>query len=448
MDYSVAKDRDANRETVTDTSPPPSPGQPRRRIWRVLAKTLVPLLILAAGAGAYAALKATRPEVPQRPKAEKVWPVAAVPVSLKSERPVISLYGDIRASRKVALRALVAGKVLRISPNLREGGTVAAGEALLTIDPFVYEGAVAEAEARLAEARARLKEIDARIALEVDALAQAQEQLRLAEKDYARAQTLVKRGSASQKLADDRRLLVSQRRQAVTQRRHNIAIQKTRKQQQEATIRRLTWSLTQAKRQLADTVLRAPFAAYVTQANVEVGRLVNVNDLVATLIDQTEREVRFVLPETDYGRLQAQGEPLIGRKVTIQWQAGQTRFTYDGIIDRLGAEIDPNSGGIAVFARLLPASPHPLPRPGTFVEVRLPDRRYDQVARLPPEALHGGDHVFVIHNGRLDKRPVRIIGQSGQDFLVRGKLSNGERVLVTRLTAAAQGLRVKELAQP
>ena len=131
----------------------------------------------------------------------------------------------------------------------------------------------------------------------------ALEQLAFAERDLDRASQLRESGAVTERTVDERSLIVSQRKQAVEQRRNALAVERARVEQQQAAIERLEWRLAQAEKNLSDTVLKAPFDAVVREENAAVGRLVNVNDVIAALYDRNALEVRLTLSDNQYGRI-------------------------------------------------------------------------------------------------------------------------------------------------
>lgn len=425
--------------------PDEAPRSPSRlkSVFRLMAKTILPLVVLAAGAAAYAALKATKPEVPVRAAQEKTWPIRAVIATFATYRPDLLLYGETLAGRQVELRALVAGEVISRGKNLREGGEVSAEEVLLQIDPFDFEGALDEAKATLRERKARLKEIEANITLQKSGLERAQEQLDIAKRDLERALALVGKGSVSKQLADERRLTVSQRQQTVEQFVNNISIQEAKASQEKAAIARAEWGIRKAQRDYLDTVLKAPFDAYVNDVSADVGRMVGINDKVAILLDKNWIDVLFTLSDRQYGRIVANEKTVVGRTVKVVWRVGDQPIEYDATIERVGAEISSESGGVNVYARIRdPTKPIAI-RAGAFVEVRVPDREYQNVARLPASAVFDGDTVYVIEKGRLVARKVEVVGAAGSDVLVSGELAPGEQVMKTRLSVAGPGIKVR-----
>ncbi len=423
----------------------PEPAAPwLRRALSLSAKTLAPVLVLALGIASFVGLKATKPEVPQRTIKERVWPVKAVAADVANFQPRLTLYGQTVSGRRVELRSLVSGEILETGPHMREGGVVARGDVLLRVDPFQYRGALVEAEAKLAEARAKSREIAAAIESEQDAMKRAREQLVIARRDLARAIPLAKKGTVSKKVADDRRMVVSEREQSIDLRANNLEIQRARAAQQRAVISQLAWRVRQATRNLEDTVLKAPFDAYVTNVSAETGRIVSANDQVATLLDANWMDVRFTLSDRQYGRIVASKQKLIGRRVKVLWHVGDEPVAYGARIERVGAEIAAEKGGVEIYAKLdNPGAPATI-RAGAFVEIQVPDRTYEKVVRLPQTALYGSDRVFVIEQGRLKARAVALVGAAGNQVLVRGDIAQGERVISTRLSAAEDGLRVDE----
>ncbi len=428
-----------------DSNAPKSKISFIRHFFSIVLRGVTAIAILVAGYFYFQHLKASKPKIPHKTKAETVWPVRTMTVAISNQQPVLQLYGETLPGRQVELRSLVGGKILSIGANMREGAVVKKGETLLTIDNFSYKGALVESRARLLEAKARLDEITATIASEKDSLARAREQLALAEKDLARAKKLVRNRTVTRKLADDRRLVVSQRKQSVESHRNNLKIQKARAEQQKAILSRLEWGVTQAQRNLHDTRLTAPFDAYITEVSADVGRLVSANDKIATLLDKDWIDVRFTLSDRHYGMLAGDGEKIEGRKVKIAWNVGNKPLQYEGIITRVGAKISSSSGGVEVFARLdNPHSPATI-RSGAFVEVQLKDREYKNVIRLPQAAVYENNRVYVLEKGRLKGRKVEVIGTVGNDLLLRGNLKTGETVSITQFSMAGNGVKVKEL---
>jgi multidrug efflux system membrane fusion protein len=435
-----------NQDSVTPQSEPAAARSLSSRIIRGIFQLLLPFAVIAAGVGGYKYLKATKPEAPKRLAKPTVYAVRAVPVSFADVRPQLSLYGTTVAGRKVEIRSLVAGQVVSTSNSLRDGGTIPVGETILSIDPFNFEADLAETQAQKVEATAKIDEYKAALANERSNLVFAKEQVKLARTDLARAEPLSRRGTVSKRTVDDRRLTVSQRRQAISLIENNVKVWQARIVQQHAAAKRLETSTKRAAQRLAETRLKAPFNAYVTDVGAQVGRMLGVNDRVATLIDRDWIEIAFTVTDRQFGRLVRGKGGITGRAVEVRWNVGDKPIIYQAKIDRVGASVSSAAGGVQVYARVENPADGVGLRPGAFVELRVPGTEFADVARLPSAAVFNGDTVYVISKGKLAARKIAIVSTSGADVLVRGNVKPGEKVMSTRLSLPGDGVRVKVIA--
>lgn len=422
---------------------PPKRSSRISRGGRVVLQTILMLAVLGASYGVMNRLIDTQPERAARNFQPTAYTVESIIVDALSNRPQLRLFGEVQAARFVELRPLVNGEIVAVNQALKAGSAVAQGDVLIEIDAFNYRGALAEARANLAQARATLVETEARITAERDQLTAAEMQLTLAESDLGRAESLVSSGTLTEKQVEDRRLIVSQREQAVSQRRNNQLIEEARREQQIANLDSLTWKVQQAERNLENTVLKSPFTGVINSASAEVGRYVSSSDVVASVYDDEALEVRFTLTDAQYGRISADTDPLIGRDIEVIWVVGQSSYSYEGRIDRIGAEIASARGGVEVVARLDPARAQVQLRPGAFVEIDVPDRLYAASYRVPETALYDGSVVFVIENGQLARREVEVAAFDGEDVIIASGLEPGDAVMTTHLTQADNGVRVR-----
>lgn len=419
------------------------PSARRGFLWPLVQFALM-ALVLAGAWLAMQSLAASKRERTPRPFTPLVYTVETATAERADNRPDIRLYGQVETGRNVDLRTTVSGDVVEIHPDLVAGRRVAEGTVLLRIDPFAYEGALVEARANLASTRAAIAEIDARLASEREQLEASDAQLELGRADLARALSLADSGALTDKEVDARRLIVSQREQASSQRRNNILIAEAQRTQQEANAERLQWKIREAQRRLEQTALIAPFDGIISDETVETGRSVNANEVVASIYDDTALDVKFTLTNAQYGRMATDADPLVGRQVELGWSVGGTQYTWPAVIDRIGARVTAERGGVEVFARIGEADNPVQLRPGAFVSLTVPDRVWLRTFRLPETAVRNSDHVFVVVDGKLERRAVRLIAWDGEDAIVDGSLENGDTVLVTRLTEATEGVRVRE----
>jgi len=406
-------------------------------------KVVIPLVLIAVAVIGAMRLVATKSDVPAAAPEEKVWVVETSAVAFTDEQPDLVLFGEVVAAREVALRARVGGPVQSVADNFVDGGTVEAGDVLVSIDPFDFEQDVVERRAGLDEAKARRAEMTSAIAVERAMLVEDERQLAITGRDVARRESLV--GNAvSEKGLDEARMTLSRAEAQRLARRQAISTLEARIEQQAAVIARAEAALARAERALADTALKAPFAGYIAEASAQPGEQLSRGDLLARLIDSGRLEVRFHMSETQFGRAFADAAADAPRGAEVRWHIGDSLRRFAAEVDRIDSEIDPASGGVTAFARFTEPSKNAFAglRPGAFVEISVPGRRYRQVARLPATALHDDATVYVVVEDRLQPRAVALERRDGESVLVIGELGEGEQVAVTRFTEIGPGVKV------
>ncbi len=406
-----------------------------------VSRFVVPLLLLTVASIVAALLVLARPTVEAQPRREKIWAVRVVTVEPQRRQPKIRHFGRIVASRRVPLDMRVGGRVTWVSPRLIEGGRVSAGEVLVRLDPFDYEIALRKARAQLEEARARLAELEAELAAARDLEALIAEQVAVAEREVDRQKKLRGRKVATEKALDAARVQLAVQRMTLRENRRRQNTLEERIAQQLAVIERLQAAVEGARRDLAETELKAPFDAIVGEVDIGLGRELKPRERIAILYDLAGLELAFSLTDREFGRLWPAG--LLGRAIEARWYTVTRSFRLAGRISRLASEIDAASGGVELRATITD-NPDTAPlRPGAFLEVTVPDLVYEGVVALPRSALYEGDRVYVVRDGRLEPRSVERVGSDGPLVLVRGALAAGEQVVVSRLAEIGPGLRVR-----
>jgi len=429
-------------QVAADEAAPPRPAGGAVTALRAIVQAALMVAVLVGSYVGMERLIAAAPERTARPQPDVSVPVEAVIVAAGDERPNVSLYGEVTAARAVDVRPPVSGEIIAIHPDLSAGRRIEAGDTLFEIDPFDLEVALAEAQANLAQTEATIAENEARLVSERAQLESARDQLDLARSDLARAEQLRGNGTLTAKQVEDRELIVSQREQAVSQRVNNIAIEEARLEQQRAIRIRLELGVRRAERDLGDTAVLAPFSGVVRSSTVETGRIVAANDVAVAMYDDRALDVRFTLTDAQYGRIATDADPLIGRGVTLVWTVGNLDYAYTAIVNRIGADIASARGGVDVFARIDVTDAPVQLRPGAFVAVTVPDRLYEDAVRLPETALYDTGTMYVVADGRLERRTVEVAAFEGADVIVTGGLASGDRVMTTRLSTVEDGLKV------
>ncbi len=441
----MLKSYDSEKEQIT-----PVPRDVDATLLVSAAKALVQLLLMVAIVACSVMgmnwLLASKPEKPSRPPFQTVYPVETVTVSTGNYTPKVTIYGQVISERSIDLRALVSGEIVWANEALQAGAKIEAGDPLVKIDKFDYEGALSEANANLAQTDAVILEIKARLEAERSQLAAANQQLELAQRDLDRANQLLGSGSMTAKQVEERELGLSVRQQAVSQRESNISIETARLGQQEAARARLQWKVSQAQKSVADTEMKAPFTGVVRASTAEVGKFAGPNDIIVSMYSLDQLAARFTLTDAQFGRISTDSSPLIGRSIEAYWSVGETEYRIDGTVTRIGADIVSERGGVEIIASLNSADIPAQIRPGAFLEVRLADRVYKNAVRIPEDSIYDSDTIYLVKDDKLSSRKITVLAYDDGMAIIAGPVGNGDVVLATRLSVVSDGLPVKPSA--
>lgn len=389
------------------------------------AKLVWPLAIVGVGGLGLAAMVALRPEVkPEKPPeiAPLVRVVEAFP---RSHRYVVRTHGTVRPRTQSDLIPQVAGEVLWVSPQLVSGGFFRQGEPLVRLD-------TTDTVAELERARA--------------ALARAESELQHASTELARQRRLGEEGATSRARIDDAETA------------HRVA---------EAVLRQARAQLERAERDLERTELRAPYTGRVRSERVDVGQFVSRGETIATLYAVDAVEVALPIPDRELRYLDAPLGMAPGGTaevtpahlpVRLHARFAGEPHTWNGHVVRSEGEIDAKSRMVNLVARV--EDPYGLhgdgERPplavGLFVEAEILGREVTSVYVLPRRALREGDpmdredpdRVHVVSpEERLELRPVAVLRTEREHVVIGQGLSPGERVSLSSLETAVEGMRVR-----
>jgi multidrug efflux pump subunit AcrA (membrane-fusion protein) len=84
---------------------------------------------------------------------------------------------------------------------------------------------------------------------------------------------------------------------------------------------------------------------------------------------------------------------------------------------------------------------------GLFVEAVIQGRTLEDAIALPREAVHMGGRVFLLDDGRLEIRPVRVVWADREEVVVEG-VAPGEEVVLTPLELPIEGMQLERQTAP
>lgn len=383
-----------------------------------LIKIILPLLIIVCGVVAAKILIANRPDPKKTPRENPGALVETLTVTRGERQVLVHGTGTVQSRQQVEIVPQVSGRVVEMAPSLVPGGFFNKGDLLLRIEEADYRLAVDKARAAMAKSEYELATVEG--------------QARVARQEWERLELTGGKEAPNPLVLHEPQLKNAQ-----------------------ASLLSAKAALRQAELDLERTVMRAPFAGVVRSEAVDLGQYVRGGTPVGLLAGTGQAEIVVPLPLHELGWLEiprpgSKGE---GSKAVVQLATGGRTFEWSGRIVRSLGEVDPQGR----MARVVVAIDDPYglrsrdaKRPslavGTFVQVTLHGEMLHDVAVLPAAALRDGAQVWIMNDSRLKIRPVEVVRRAREEVVIGGGLQAGEKVVLTNVAGAAEGMRLRPAA--
>jgi RND family efflux transporter MFP subunit len=355
-----------------------------------------------------------------------------VATAVAVEQPIarfLKVTGTLMAEEEAQVAAETSGRV--VAAPVERGTRVPAGGTLITIS-------ATESQAQLDEAEANAAQIEARLALvngsqldidRVPEVANARASYDLAQTEFERAQMLSDRKLLSQSDFDTRRVQAE-----AAKRQYEISRNNAVQQYQSLMAARARLAL--ARKALADTVVRAPFAGVVGQRLVAVGDYVTRGTKVASVLRTSPLRVELTVPE-QYTTEVATSRPV---SLTVDSYPGQT---FTGRVRYVSPNLRAESRSLVVEA-VVP-NDNGMLKPGSFATANIEQASRQSAVLVPATAVRtisGTPRVFVVNGSAVEERIVTTGQTTGNLIEIGDGVKAGEMVAASGVGTLADGMRV------
>ncbi len=204
-------------------------------------------------------------------------------------------------------------------------------------------------------------------------------------------------------------------------------------------VEQLELALSDAKRELSYTEVRAPISGTITQRLVKVGDHITVNQHLFDIIDFSSIVARVYVPEKELVRLET------GQVARLSAQALGDQERY-GAIDRIAPVVDSRSGTVKVTVAIPEEEGL---RPGMYVSVDLVTEVHDEALLVPKRALvYDDDQLFVfrmVSEDRVERLLIQPVLEDRENIEPAGLLNAGDRIVVAGQAGLKDGSLVREV---
>jgi RND family efflux transporter MFP subunit len=336
----------------------------------------------------------------------------------ENHQVVVAGTGTVHSRREASITPQVSGKVSFVTDRFVAGGFFKKGDLLFAIEKVDYELAVERANASLAQAELEL--------------AQEESNARIARLEWERL---------SIKNTEEPNPLVLYEPQ-LKKARANVASAKAARKQ--------------AQLDLDRTRLYAPFNCRVRKEEVALGQHIRSGTNVALVAgtDHAEIIVPLSFDEMHWLKIPRHGSTIQGSSATVRIMSGYTSYSWEGKVVRSLGEVDEKGRMARVVVSVTDpyrlsmkrTNGEPDLEVGMFVEVDMFGEKLADVVMLPRGAVREGNTVWIADDQNMLRiRPVKILRSEKENVIVQSGLSDGDRVVLTKIQGAADGMKLRPL---
>ncbi|MPZ18019.1 MAG: efflux RND transporter periplasmic adaptor subunit [Luteitalea sp.] len=391
--------------------------------WRAWGTALVLVLVLAGGGWWWVT----------RTQAATVRTANAVAQSSGGAgggQTVLNASGYVTARRRATVSAKITGRLVDVLVD--EGMRVRAGQVLARLDDSMFRAALALAEAQLTSAEKLLAENEVR--------------LREAERQLGRQDRLTNEGIVPQADLDTAQAEVDALGARIAAGQQEVAVA-----QRQVIVRRT---------ELADTVITAPYSGVAITKDAQPGEMISpgaqggsfTRTGICTIVDMSSLEIEVDVNEAYIQRVSPNQRVSAVLDAYPDWEIPGRVITTVPAADRQKATV-------LVRIRFEQLDPRILPDMGVkvaFLQDAPQDGTGSQTTEAQPRVLvpkgavrsvDGSNIVFVVRDGRAERRAVRVGAADGDQLEVLSGLTGGERVVVEGPADLADGTTVEEVSR-
>jgi RND family efflux transporter MFP subunit len=290
-----------NLPAETPLQPPP---RPRRWLWLLIAS------LLLIGGGSAIAWRLLASGNPATQKATAQPPGVAVKLATV-QAGIIEESSDfiapLESRRSVTLQPRIQGQVTQIF--VRSGVDVAAGAAIMQVDPREQQAAVSGVSTTIASAQAQLESARATLtSLEAERLSNVSD-VQLNQQEYSRYSNLASQGAVSRQTSDRYANQLAAARSKLNAIDSRIQAQRAAVSQAEKAIQQAQANTREQQVQLQYYRIIAPIPGTIGDIPVKVGDFVNTSTQLVTITQNRPLEVKISVP-LERGPQLRQGMPI------------------------------------------------------------------------------------------------------------------------------------------
>ena len=335
-------------------------------------------------------------------------------IILNNNSPEYLFYGNVVAQNKVDVISQLSGKIINISPKVLSNNYFVKGEKVFELDSFNYKQELIKKKSELEELKNELKSKNL-IFNEIE------KQQILSKKNYDRRTQLVGDIVTKKNLED-----------AATELSINNAKVLDIKSNIETIISNIKIAESQvslAKRNLKDTIYRAPFSGKLDNSFIEVGAEVSAGRILGKLLNTSDLNVQFFVGENIYTHI----SDVFGKEAQVYWKKSNFKKNYSAKVFYIDSAINKERAGLNIKAKLEEISENDPIKPGVFVEVVIQGLNIRESFLVDENSIYEDTFIYVLEGNKAVRKKIHVEGFAKEKVIITGKELNNKKIILTRI---------------
>ncbi len=384
------------------------------------------LLITGAGIAVMVFLIKNRKEPPEKKVMTKGVLVNCIKLRKQDIYTGINTTGTVAAHEKIAVIPEVGGMIISVAENFEQGGIFKKNDMFFKIDPADYQLAAKISKANITKAETALLETKSRAAVAV--------------KEWTIAKKFNEMKAASP-----------------------LVLYAPQLKNAEAVLKSAKADYAKKVLEIKRTVIRAPFNCVVLSESIAPGRVVTPGSQLAVIagtdcfdvvasIPYSETEL-INIPSISYIKDADIYKKTKGSEAKISLDTGKGSCHWKSFVWKLLGDVDPAGKMPRIVLKI--SDPYNLKHThgqsvpplveNSFVTIKIKGKIMNDVFPIPGKALRENNTVWIkLKDNTLDIRHVNLVRRENNTVFIRGHLKNNEKLVITSISGAAQGTKLRE----
>ncbi|MCP4713692.1 MAG: efflux RND transporter periplasmic adaptor subunit [Deltaproteobacteria bacterium] len=178
----------------------------------------------------------------------------------------------------------------------------------------------------------------------------------------------------------------------------------------------------------------APFDGSIVDADLRVGSNARNGTRLGEIINMEDLEVELPVPSEDIR--------WIDRSKSVLISSDENEGSWQGTVRRVGKAVDTRTQTALVFVQIDHNGGDQL-YDGIFVKTTIPGRTIPNACYVPRKALYNERFVYLIDDGKLERREVGIARREFDRVIINKGLVEGEVLVIDILQGVASGMSAR-----